>query len=284
MGMPVERAENLMVYLPQSAAVKLAAAKDKQEQQAALLEAEVFLNANPLSLWLTDGEQPLANEVPRTKLAESTPTLIPAAPIASGAAGAKAQQPAATVAFHPNPPVTALPPAPAPIPVRDPSPQALAALQSSIQGISNHMLKELEPQAHFVPYAPPAFIAFRHQVYLELSVGTVLSQPTGTSRYKLAALAFDEHISPLIRRVLAYFPDDQNFSGISFSTTVHTRSKPGGVPTRPLSVEFFFPLSALHSYESYELTGQRLLDTGIVLVNGERVGIDLQMAAGSGFQ
>jgi hypothetical protein len=284
MGMPVERAENLMVYLPQSAAIKLATAKDKQAQQAALLEAEVFLNANLLSLWLTDGEQPLANEVPRTKLAESTPTLIPAAPIASGDAGAKAQPLAATVAPDPKPPVTAPPPPPAtaPAPVRDPSPRALAALQSSIQGISNHMLKELEPQAHFVAYAPPAFIAFRHQAYLELSVGTGLSQPKGTSRYKLAALAFDEHISPLIRRVLAYFPGDQNFDGISFSTTVHTPSKPGSVPAKPLSVEFFFPLSALHSYESYDCTGQQLLDAGIVLVNGERVGIDLQMAAGSG--
>lgn len=102
------------------------------------------------------------------------------------------------------------------------------------------MVKELETDAHFIVYAPPAFIAFRHQAYLELSVGTVL--PEGASRYKLAALAFDEHISPLIRRVLTYFPSDQNFDGISFSTTVHTPSRPGVAATKTLSVEFFFPL------------------------------------------
>jgi hypothetical protein len=50
-------------------------------------------------------------------------------------------------------------------------------LQSSIQGVSNHILKELEPEAHFVTYAPPAFIPFHHQVYLELSMTTALAEP-----------------------------------------------------------------------------------------------------------
>lgn len=144
------------------------------------------------------------------------------------------------------------------------------------------MVKELEPEAHFITYAPPAFIAFRHQAYLELSVGTVLSEPAGASRYKLAALAFDEHISPLIRRILTYFTGDQSFDGISFSTTIHASSKPGVTVIKPLSVEFFFPLSALHCYESYDCTGQQLLDAGVVLVNGERIGLDLQIAEGGG--
>jgi hypothetical protein len=166
--------------------------------------------------------------------------------------------------------------------VRDTSPQALAALQSSIQGISNRMLRELEPEAHFVVYAPPAFIAFRHQAYLELSVSTTLAVPAGASRYKLAALSFDDYLSPLLRRVLSYLPGDQNFDGISFSTTVHTPTKPGTAATKPLSVEFFFPLGSLHCYESYDCTGQQLIDAGTVLINGERVGLALQSAEGTG--
>jgi hypothetical protein len=144
------------------------------------------------------------------------------------------------------------------------------------------MLKDLEPEAHFVTYAPPAFIAFHHQVYLELSMTTILAEPPETSRYKLAALAFDEHISPLIRRVLTYFPGDQNFDGISFSTTVHGRTKPGVPAIRPLSVEFFFPMESLRRYESYDCTGQQLINDGIVLINGERAGLDLELAQGSG--
>jgi hypothetical protein len=108
----------------------------------------------------------------------------------------------------------------------------------------------------------------------------VLTEPASASRYKLAALAFDEHISPLIRRILTYFPGDQTFDGISFSTTVHTPSKPGAAIVKPLSVEFFLPLRSLHCYESYDCTGQQLIDAGVVLINGERVGLDLQLAEG----
>ena len=144
------------------------------------------------------------------------------------------------------------------------------------------MLKELGPDAHFVTYAPPAFIPFHHQVYLELSMTTALAEPPDTSRYKLAALSFDEHISPLIRRVLTYFPGDQNFDGISFSTTVRPHVHPGAPPGKALSVEFFFPLESLRRYESYDCTGQQLMRDGIVLINGERVQLDLQLAEGAG--
>jgi hypothetical protein len=143
------------------------------------------------------------------------------------------------------------------------------------------MLKELEPEAHFVMYAPPAFIPFHRQVYFELSMTTVLAEPPESSRYELAALAFDEHISPLIRRVLTYFPGDQNFDGISFSTTIRGRTKPGAPAGKPLSVEFFFPLESLRRYEAYDCTGQQLINEGIVLINGERAGLDLQLAQGS---
>jgi hypothetical protein len=45
-------------------------------------------------------------------------------------------------------------------------------------------------------------------------------------------------------------------------------------------VEFFFPLSSLRCYEKYDCTGQQLLDAGTVLINGERVALDLQIAEG----
>jgi hypothetical protein len=47
------------------------------------------------------------------------------------------------------------------------------------------------------------------------------------------------------------------------------------------AVEFFFPLAVLRCYESYDCTGQQLIDAGTVLINGERVSLDLQMAEGS---
>jgi hypothetical protein len=280
MGMPIERPENLMVYFPQAAAVKLVAAESNLAMQGALLDADVMLNAKQLNIWMTDEEQEPAKGSEPTP-AEVARATAPVA-IATPANVASAERSHTETAAPSQPDIK---PAPAPLPppphARDSSPQALAELQSSIQGSSNQMLKELEPEAHFVTYAPPAFIPFHHQVYLELSMTTVLAEPTEISRYKLAALAFDEHISPLIRRVLTYFPGDQNFDGISFSTTVRPRTKPGAPAAKVLSVEFFFSLEYLRRYQSYDCTGQQLINDGIVLINGERAGLDLELAQGS---
>lgn len=44
------------------------------------------------------------------------------------------------------------------------------------------------------------------------------------------------------------------------------------------AVEFVMPMAAMRCYEQYDCTGQQLLNSGIVLINGERVGLDLQVA------
>jgi hypothetical protein len=167
---------------------------------------------------------------------------------------------------------------PAPIPdARDFSDEALASLQSANQDNLDRLVKELEPQAHFVTYAPPKFVVFRKAIYLELSFNTPLPAPATASRYQLAALAFDEQVAHLVRPVLGYFKGEQKFDGISLSTTVHGTGK-AGTSSSGQAVEFFLPLSALHCYEAYDCTGQQLLDAGTILINGERVGLDLQAA------
>jgi hypothetical protein len=289
MGMPIERPENLLMYFPQAAAAKLVAAQSNLALQGALIDADVLLNAKQLSIWLTDEDKASLKDSAPTPPAAVSMTSSPAT--ASIGTAPAAPPPAANVAAVPPEPVAtpapatpgpAAPISPPAISARDVTPQALAALQSSIQGASNHMIKDLQAEAHFVAYAPPAFIAFRHQVYLELSMTTALGEGADASRYKLAALAFDEQISPLIRRVLTYFPGEQNFDGVSFSTTVRVRAKPGVPAGKTLSVEFFFPLESLRRYASYECTGQQLINDGVVLINGERAGLDLEIAQGTG--
>ena len=44
------------------------------------------------------------------------------------------------------------------------------------------------------------------------------------------------------------------------------------------AVEFFLPLESLRCYESFDCTGQQLINAGAVLINGERVSLDLQTA------
>jgi hypothetical protein len=274
MGVTVERPENLMVYLPQSGALKLLGSKDENVQQAGLLQGRIFLNAQPINIWLNgEGPQPSTGADPNPSSTERPMPRTEIAPAAGGEGGAGP----AIVSF-PNTPVLK-PNDLTPIPARDTSPQALAALRASKLELIAKLIKELQPQAHFVSYASQSFVAFRNGIYLELSVDTSLPESATGSRYKLAAMAFDDHVAHLIRPTLAYFSEDSTFDGISFSTTVHLAGKFTAVG-KTEAVEFFFPFTALQHYAKYDCTGQQLLDAGTVLINGERVAVDLQSAEG----
>jgi hypothetical protein len=81
----------------------------------------------------------------------------------------------------------------------------------------------------------------------DLSVsGTNMNGGLGraASRYRLVALAFDEHVAHLTRPTLGYFKDDSQFDGVGFSSTLHLASKPSA-NANPQAVEFVFPLTAL---------------------------------------
>lgn len=272
MGVAMERPENLLFILPQAAAIRLLGAKDESVQQAALLQGELYLNGKPVTIWMSgEGPQLAAPEAPTAqepaKRSSASVEVVP-----------RGEEQRGPIQF---PSALKTPKAADPPPVmRDVSPQALASLQATNQQTLASMVKELDAQAHFVSYAAPSFIAFRKEIYLELSINSNLSETIGSSRYRLAALAFDDHISHLIRPILAYLKDDSQFDGINFSSNVHVASK---VPPNASSVavEFFFPFSALRRYESYDLTGQQLIDAGTILINGERVGLDLQVAEGA---
>ena len=147
----------------------------------------------------------------------------------------------------------------------------------------DRMVQELNPQAHFVRYAPPAFIPFHSGLFLQLSVTTALPDSAKGSQYKLAALAFDRHVAHLIRPVLSYYKEDRgDFDGIDFSASVRLNADPaaeGG----SVAVEFIFRWPMLRAYEQFDCTGQQLIDSSFVLINGERVSLNLQ-AAEAGFQ
>jgi hypothetical protein len=248
MGVAVEQPENLMVFLPQIDAIRLVASADTNVQQSALLNGKAFLNGEPILIWLNDE---LLRSIPlRTAAAASASTVVETAHLSSRVNS------------------TAAP--------RDTSPQALEKLQTSRQQAITQLVKDLDTQAHFIAYAPQSFVAFRQGIYLELSLNTYLPPETVGSRYKIAAIAFDEHIVRLIRPVAAYFENESDFDGISFSTTV-TAGRAGSEGNSE-AVEFFFPFPLLRCYQQYDCTGQQLIDGGAVLVNGERISLDLLAA------
>ena len=76
-----------------------------------------------------------------------------------------------------------------------------------------------------------------------------------------------------MRPILNYFPPDPDFDGIDFSSMVHVADG-----SSPLAVEFFLPFRTMRCFASYDCTGQQLIDSGTVVINGERSALDLQVA------
>jgi hypothetical protein len=242
LGVTVENPENLALIIPRATAEKVAASNNENEQVAALLDSRVFIDGNAVTLW------------PQQGVAASESAVEPLTPAAVNASAVLA----------PTPPA-------APVPARDLSPSALQQLQTGYQGLIDRIVHELDGDAHFVSYAPPVLVGFHGTSYLQLSITTNLTPQDAGSQYRIAALAFDRHVSHLIRPLVAMFPKDPEFDGIVFSSTVR-------IAEASQSVEFFFPLAELRRFEKYDITGQQLINSGFVLINGERVGLELQSA------
>jgi hypothetical protein len=242
LGVDTESVENVVLILPRASARRLMDARDEAGRKAAVLEGTAYLNGAPISFW-----PGMPHETP----------LVPVSSISSASA------PHDLRAVSPVPAVTSAPP------------------EAEYRDTIARMLKDLDSQAHFVPYAPPSFMAFRGGQYLEIPITTSLPASDLGSQYRLAALAFDLHVAHLVRPVVAYFKDRADFTGINFSTSIRV----AGASTEgegSEAVEFILPLSALRSYAEFDLTGQQLINLGIVLINGERMGLDLQTAEACG--
>ena len=261
LGVSTEQSENVVLLLPKAAAARLVATRNEDEQQAALREGSVFVNGQPLPLWPQAETAAATPGIPPPRLGQIA-AKIPAAvvtPAPAAATSLAATPTAATAALRPERPH-----------------ETPATLQAAQQATLDRMVRDLDQTARFVGYAPPVFIDFHEGVYLQLSITTPLAETAGASRYRVAALGFDEHIVRLIRPVLSYFKDQPAFTGIDFSTSVRLGEKTSQ------AVEYIFSLVSLRCYAQFDCTGQQLINSGYVLINGERVSLDLQTAEAGG--
>jgi len=268
-GVKGEFPENVVVVVPREVAVKVVHSHDLVAQQNLMLEAEVYISGKPTLLWL-GGDRPIIDE-DRPSLASKGSKEVAVVSAASNS----------THSSLPGGKLPTLVPAGMPpelksAPLHESTPQVLQSLQVQHTDAIAKMTREQNASAHFVQYAPPAFIEFKKGVYLQLSMTSNLEGASSGSQYNHAALAFDHHIAHLVRPILAYFKDAADFDGIDFSTTIKISGDKAGATAE--SVEFILPLSALRCYEQYDCTGQQLLNAGFVLINGDRVGLDLQVA------
>jgi hypothetical protein len=257
-----ENPENVVFVLPRAAAQHFVSAENDEQLQAALLDSQVFVNAEPFTLWV-NGNRPSDEEIARMRPHHPAKGTVEVASL--GKPPAPSSPPEATV----SPRLLKA----SDLPARLITPQTLANLRATYADTISRVVLGLKEQAHFVSYAQPDFIGFHEGAYLQLSLETQLETGSAESRYKLAALAFDDDISHLVRPTLAYFQQSSDFDGILFSTTIKQTNK-----NSTQAVEYFFPLAALRCFAQYDCTGQQLIDSGFVLINGERSALNLQLA------
>jgi hypothetical protein len=135
--------------------------------------------------------------------------------------------------------------------------------------------KEGEAKFHFVTYAPPTFVVFQSKLTLQMTLKNSLAfEPAKSSIYKRAAQSFDLFLAPLLKDLSARISPDVEFQLFDFS--VLNKLSPGAKESSE-AIEFICPRAALKQFVNAEITNQQLLDQSIVLVNGVRIALTLQL-------
>lgn len=195
----------------------------------------------------------------------SPPSAPPAVPVAAEPA------PAAAASAKPSLPLAA-----------DPSPETPAATQADADRLDGKYQSELSALAkegaakfHFVAYAPPTFVLFHDKIALEMTLRNSLEfGPAKGSIYRRAAESFDLFLAPLLKDISERISQDVEFQLFDFS--VLNKLRPTAKQTSE-AVEFICPRGALKKFVNAEITNQQLLDESVVLVNGVRIALNLQL-------
>jgi hypothetical protein len=128
---------------------------------------------------------------------------------------------------------------------------------------------------HFVDYAPPTFVVFHDQIALQMTLrNSIQFGPSKGSIYKRAAQSFDLFLVPQLKDLSDRISPDVEFQLFDFS--VLNKLSPGAKGTSE-AIEFICSRSALQQFLNAEITNQQLLDQSVILVNGVRIALNLQL-------
>lgn len=284
-----EGKETLVVVFDRADAWAMSRASGDAERQEILNRSKVFVSGVDYGLSLDERDplnvQTLPRSIPAKPDATSSarsstltshsvllkpvkpapPSAPPAVPVAAESA------PAAEAGAKPSLPRAA-----------DPSPETPAATQADADRLAEKYQSELSALAkegaakfHFVAYAPPTFVLFHEKIALEMTLRNSLEfAPAKGSIYRRAAESFDLFLAPLLKDISERISQDVEFQLFDFS--VLNKLRPTAKQTSE-AVEFICPRAALKKFVNAEITNQQLLDESIVLVNGVRIALNLQL-------
>ena len=287
-----EGKEILVVIFDREDAWTMSHAATDAERQEILNRSKVFVSGKDYGLSLTERDplnvQTLARSIPAKPDATSSarsstlashsallkPAILPSVtpPSAPSPAPTPTESASATAgnAQPASPPVADPPPAATPFTHADAD-----RLDEKYQSQLGALAKEGGAKFHFVPYAPPTFVLFHDQIALQMTLKNSLQfGPAKSSIYKRAAQSFDLFLAPLLKDISERVSPDVEFQLFDFS--VLNKLSPAAKETSE-AIEFICPRAALQKFVNAEITNQVLLDQSIVLVNGVRIALNLQL-------
>jgi hypothetical protein len=291
-----EGKEILVVVFDRADAFAFAGATTDSQRQEILDRSEVFLDGKAFGLALGK-EDPFAVEtLDRSSSSQSRPSRSAGGSAPPANSSSRLVSPALLPPeLRPQiqPQITAPPPtaAPADRPIAGTAPSTpaivsggtpatpaaadLDRLQSQYQVPLDALAKLGQEKFHFVSYAPPSFVVYRNQVVLQLTLrNTIHFSQESTSLYKRAAQSFDLFLAGQLKDILDKVPGDAPFVGYDitvlnqFGTDAHSSSE---------AIEFICPRIALRQFVDADITNQQLIDQSVVLVNGVRIALNLQL-------
>ena len=284
-----EGKEILVVVFERADAFALAAATDDAGRQEILNRSEIYVNGKEFGLALNQ-----RNPFDLEALGKETgaPAKKPAASLQPAATQGKQPplNPAVLRETKPaNKPVNTppgvartpggesqMPGIPAEAAERRTAPTTADAerLQSQFQAQLDTLASVGKANWHFVDYAPPSFGLYQEQVVLQLTLrNTSQFSPDSSSIYKRAAQSFDLFLARELKNILDKVPPDANFD--AYDITVLNQL--GSDARASEAVEYISPRKALRQFANAEITGQQLIDESVVLVNGVRIALTLQL-------
>ena len=304
-----EGREMLTIVFDKGRALSFASLQPRELQQEALNQSDVYLNGKLFGLALGENE-PLELEAIRRNRsqikqspdetraavlsldeaaarsaweAKSVDTILrsPAPPVAYAGASNTARDRVTTAAANGNG-------TDGPVGGAAHSQAEVDTLQAQYQSRLDALATEGAAKHHFVEYSPPSFVLFQHKTYLQITMrDPQIFDADSTSIYKRTARSFDLFLAPELKTLLARIPEDSGIEGLDITVLDQLDSQGAGHPskTSPASqakkltseaLEFVCPLNMLRRFADAEITNQELLNGSIILVNGVRIGLNLQ--------
>ena len=215
-----------------------------------------------------------SSAAPRSGYSSGAPRDNPPAAPASPASPDRAnrREPSPPVASSAAPAVVASgsPTAPAAESARDEADRLQAKYQSQLDSLTKASAEKL----HFVDYAPPSIAVYHDAVVLQVSLRNPQAFDKGTSSiYKRAAQSLDLFLAPELKALVPILPADPSISALDFSILNHLGSEKDSSE----AIEFICPTKAVASFIRDEITSQDLANQSVVLVNGVRIALNLQL-------